>query len=284
MTLSIRGITLCLVKEGGSNICVFICLRNATVQELYETLAVFTRVAFLYHPVACTFSKCFYRPLFPDVLYLRKCRKSVPEQETFLALAHTMFQIRTSLCFASLVAHAHPLAHVPTPQLIQTMLCILARNILMVLAGEHFWLLSKLTVGDSAEHLHSEERQNARLAGRKLLHCHKTEKLMSQTPSNGLLVLCALGKGFILEKMSLHGTASWTSVRVSVLRGQHCIWYAIQKLLQKVHVNYILPHVESQAAKTYCSKHPCSHELQPLFASIQGKKGKKKKKMTSTLI
>lgn len=152
----------------------------------------------------------------------------------------------------------------------------------MVLAGEHFWLLSKLTVGDSAEHLHSEERQNASLAGRKLLHCHKTEKLMSQTPSNGLLVLCALGKGFILEKMSLHGTASWTSIRVSVLRGQHCIWYAIQKLLQKVHVNYTLPHVESQAAKTYCSKHPCSHELQPLFTSIQGKK--RRKKMTSTLI
>lgn len=276
MTLSIRGITLCLVKEGGSNIYVFICLFNATAQELYEILAVFTCVAFLCHPVACTFSKRFYRPLFPDVLYLRKCRKSVPEQETFLALAHTMFQIRASLCFASLVAHAHPLAHVPAPQLIQTMCCILARNILMALAGEHFWLLSKPTVGDSTEHLHSEERQIAHLAGRKLLHCHKTEKLMSQTSSNGLLVLCALGKGFILEKMSLRGTASWTSIRVSVLQGQHCIWYAIQKLLQKVHVNYTLPHVESQTAKTYCSKHPCSHELQPLFTSIQGKERKKK--------
>lgn len=97
---------------------------------------------------------------------------------------------------------------------------------------------------------------------------------MSQTSSNDSLVLCALGRSSILEKMSLCGTASWTSIRVSVLRGQRCIWYAIQKLLQKVHVNYTLPHVESQAAKTYCSKHPCSHELQPLFTTIQGKKNK----------
>lgn len=40
-------------------------------------------------------------------------------------------------------------------------------------------------------------------------------------------------------------------------------------------MNYTLPHVESQAVKTYCSKHPCSHELQPLFTSVQEKKIKK---------
>lgn len=109
-------------------------------------------------------------------------------------------------------------------------------------------------------------------AGRELFLYHKTEQLRSQTSSNYSLVLCALGKSSILEKMSLCGTASWTSIRVCVLQRQHCIWYVIQKLLQKVHVNYTLPHVESQAAKRYCSKHPCSHELQPLFTSIQGKK------------
>lgn len=42
-------------------------------------------------------------------------------------------------------------------------------------------------------------------------------------------------------------------------------------------MNYTLPHVESQAAKTYCSKHPCTHELQPLFTGIQLKKKKEKK-------
>jgi len=142
-------------------------------------------------------------------------------------------------------------------------------------------VLPKLPVGDSAECLHSEQCQITRPAGRQLLHCHKTERMMSQTSSKYSLVLCALGKSFILEKMNLCGTASWTSIRGSVLTGQHCIRYAIQKLLQKVRVNYTLPHVESQAAKTYCSKHPCSHELQPLFTSIQGKNNNNK---TLTLI
>lgn len=145
-------------------------------------------------------------------------------------------------------------------------------------------MLPKLPVGDSAECLHSEQCQITRPAGRQLLHCHKTERMMSQTSSKYSLVLCALGKSFILEKMNLCGTASWTSIRGSVLRGQHCIWYAIQKLLQKVRVNYTLPHVESQAAKTYCSKHPCSHELQPLFTSIQGKNNNNKKDIDTNLM
>lgn len=107
-------------------------------------------------------------------------------------------------------------------------------------------------------------------AGKELFLCHKAEQLMSQTSSNYSLVI--LERALPWKKRSLCGTASWTSIRVSVLQGQHFTWYVIQKLLQKVYVNYTLPHVESQAVKTYCSKHPCSHELQPLFTSIQEKK------------
>lgn len=79
----------------------------------------------------------------------------------------------------------------------------------------------------------------------------------------------------------MSGTASWTSIRVSVLQGQDSIWYVIQNLLKKVHVGYTLPHTESQEAKTYCSKHSCSHEFQPLFTSIQGGE---KLQITATLI
>lgn len=62
-------------------------------------------------------------------------------------------------------------------------------------------------LGDYARHLHSEERRT--LEG----NYHKTEQLMSQTSSNYSLVLCAVGKNYILEKMNPCGTASWTSMR-----------------------------------------------------------------------
>lgn len=155
MNLSIRTITLCLAKERGSNIYLFGWFFRAEM-NLYKVLAVFIWPAFLCHPVACTFLKGLYRSLFPDVSFLRKCHKSLLEQETLLAFTHTVLQIWIWFCFASLVAHTQPLAHVPVlGSSRHTVPAHCTKNILMALAKGCFWLPSKL--GDSAEPLHSEE-------------------------------------------------------------------------------------------------------------------------------
>lgn len=172
------------------------------------------------------------------------------------------------------MAHTHPLAHVPLPGSSRQYSACFAKDILMALARGCFWLLPKL--GDSAECLHSEELWM--LEG----NYFSIIRLNSWWTKHHLTIYLCSGK----ELRPGKNESMWNSkldfnLGLCAMRpALH--WYVIQKLLQKIHVNYTLPHFESQAAKTCCSKHPCSHELQPLFTSIQ--REKKKKKKTSTLI